>query len=125
MDDETGQTPGRAAGGGAQSLSGCGAPPDKSYLAGSRLHEHAGAESPWIESAARWLQFHMARFSEMWWEDRYVSPDPLEWQSGDQRPTLDDLQEAVAQLHEDTVELVRCLGRAGRHTSHGQPCQPW
>ncbi len=121
MDIEAGQTPGRAAGRGAQSLSGCGAPPDKSDLAGSRLHEHAGAESPWIESAARWLEFHMARFSAMWWEDRYVSPDPLEWQSGDQRPTLDDLLDAAAQLHEDTVELVRRLGRASCEASHREP----
>ncbi len=116
MIDETGHGPGGAAGQSAQPLSGCGAASDRSDLSGARLHEHAGAESPWIESAARWLQFHMARFSAMWWEDRYVSPDPLDRQTNGQQPTLDDLQDAVAQLHEDTVELVRHLGRAGRET---------
>jgi len=114
MIDETGHAPGGAAGQSAQSLSGCGAVSDKSDLSGARLHDHVGGESPWIESAARWLQFHMARFSAMWWEDRYVSPDPLDRQSNGQRPTLDDLQDAVAQLHDDTVELVRRLRRAAR-----------
>ena len=83
------------------------------------LREQLGPETAWVESAARWLEFHMERFAAMWWQNTLVDEDPLAPDAGAEQPTLDELHRAVALLRDDIAELSRLLDRV-----HDEPRPP-